>query len=206
VTDLELARACCAGDEAAWREFRARYFPFIRDFARRFVHQRAAADVADQVIADLWQRKRLAQFDGRSTLKTWLGAVVAHAAINTGKLERRRVPPPANAARTQVAVPGPEDEAARAAFGRLLTASIAALDAEARLLLRLYYEQGLTLERIEPLLGASKATLSRRLQAIRRSLREAIASSARGLDLSRLEFDLAAALEAGVKGHRDDAV
>ena len=213
--DRQLAAACCAGDEEAWREFRRRYFTLLHDFARRFVNDRAAADVADQVIADLWQRQRLAQYDGRSTLKTWLGAVVAHAALNAGKMERRMTSlDDAAGARRRTAASSPQDEEARRLFATLVRQALAQLEPDDKLLLLLYYEQGLTLEQIEGLAGSSKATLSRRLDRLRRRLRESIETGSREqlrtpaaalrqeLDLSRLDFDLASAL----KGPQDDAV
>jgi RNA polymerase sigma factor (sigma-70 family) len=218
--DLYLATACCRAEDDAWREFRERYFTYIRDFAKRFVHERAAADVADQVIADLWQRGRLAQYDGRSTLKTWLGAVVGHAAINAGKVERRMTP--FDARMSEHASPAgrsAEDEETRRVFATLVKRAIGELEPEGRLLLLLYYEQGLTLDQMEGVVGASKATLSRRLDRLRRSLREAIEGHARRdlrvgtealrdrLDLARLEFDLADALGSGpMKGKGHDAV
>jgi len=207
VTDLELATACCRGDDDAWREFRERYFNFIRDFARRFIHDRAAADVADQVIADLWQRSRLAQYDGRSTLKTWLGAVVAHAAINAGKVERRTTTLNPRTWEPAPVSPGAaEDAESGRAFAALVERAIGELTPDNKLLLLMYYEQGLTLDQMANVLGGSKATLSRRLSALRSALRDAIDANARRelrvdaavlrerLDFARLEFDLAAAL------------
>jgi len=220
--DLYLATACCEGQDEAWREFRERYFEFIREFARRFLHDRAAADVSDQVIADLWQRQRLSQYDGRSTLRTWLGAVVANAAINAGKGESRMTAfEPAmldRPARARHETASPENDETRRIFARLVTRALGELDREGRLLLLLYYEQGLTLEEIEPVLGVSKATLSRRLDRLRRAVRESIGAIAQQelqvsaetlrerLDLACLEFDLAAALGGPVKGGGDDAV
>lgn len=207
MTDLELAQACCRGDDEAWREFRERYFNFIRDFARRFLHDRAAVDVADQVIADLWQRARLAQYDGRSTLKTWLGAVVAHAAINAGKVERRTTTlSPRKGEAASVNSNAAEDVESGRAFAALVDRAIGDLPPNDKLLLLLYYEQGLTLDQMTNVLGGSKATLSRRLTALRSALRDAIDANARRelrvdaaalrerLDFARLEFDLAAAL------------
>lgn len=205
--DLDLAKACVRGDDDAWREFRERYFNFIRDFAKRFVHERAAADVADQVIADLWQRSRLEHYDGRSTLKTWLGAVVAHAAINAGKVERRTttLTPRMWERATQTTGAAADAESGRA-FTLLVERAIGELAPDSKLLLLLYYEQGLTLDEMTNVIGGSKATLSRRLSALRDALRDAIDANARRelrvdadvlrerLDFARLEFDLAAAL------------
>ena len=218
--DLYLAAACGQGDADAWRECRERYFTYIRDFARRFVHEQAAADVADQVIADLWQRERLAQYDGRSTLKTWLGAVVAHAAINAGKRESRMTPlDPGTMEARSPAIGGAEDEAAHRLFAGLVTRAVEELDPDAKVLLLLYYEQGLTLDEMVNVLGTSKATLSRRLDRLRRGLRAAIEASARQelrvdsaalreqFDFARLAFDLEAALGgSAMEGTRDGAV
>ena len=218
--DLYLAAACCQDDGDAWRECRERYFSYIRDFARRFVHERAAADVADQVIADLWQRRRLAQYDGRSTLRTWLGAVVAHAAINAGKRERRMttLDPGTMEARSR-ASGGAEDEDTHRRFAALVTHAVEELEPDAKVLLLLYYEQGLTLDEMVGVLGTSKATLSRRLDRLRRDLRAAIEAGAlQGLrvdpaalreqfDFARLAFDLKAALGgSAMEGKRDGVV
>lgn len=214
--DLYLAVACSRGDDDAWRECRERYFEYIRGFTKRFLHDRAAADVADDVIAELWQRGRFAQYDGRSTLRTWLGAVAAHAAINAGKIERRmtpfepevreRVPP---GARSTAAEDPTEDRETHRVFAGLVSGALAQLDAEGKLLLLLYYEQKLTLDQMAGVLGTSKPTLSRRLERLRRGLRDAIEITARRdlcvsadtlrerLDFSRLEFDLATALGGG---------
>jgi len=217
--DLYLATACGQGDADAWRECRERYFTYIRDFARRFVHERAAADVADQVIADLWQRERLAQYDGRSTLKTWLGAVVAHAAINAGKRERRMttIDPGTMKARSRV-IGGAEDEDTHRLFATLVTRALEELEPDAKVLLLLYYEQGLTLDEMVSVLGTSKATLSRRLDRLRRGLRAAIEASARQelrvdaaalrqeFDFARLAFDLEAALGGSALESKRDGV
>jgi hypothetical protein len=40
------------------------------------------------VIADLWQRGKIARYEGRSTLRTWLGTVVANAAVNASRSRR----------------------------------------------------------------------------------------------------------------------
>lgn len=217
--DLYLATACCRGEDEAWHECRERYFTYIRDFAKRFVHERAAADVADQVIADLWQRGRLAKYDGRSTLRTWLGAVVSNAAINAGKVERRMTTFDPKMMERASETGAAEDDETRRVFATLVERAIGELEPESKLLLLLYYEQGLTLTQMEGVLGASKATLSRRLDRLRRGLRDSIEARSRQelradartlhrqLDLVRLEFDLAAALAVGsMEGKGHDAV
>lgn len=209
--DLYLAIACSQGDEDAWREFQDTHFSFIRDFARR-ANAQQADDTAAQVIADLWQRKKIRQFEGRSRLRTWLGAVVIRSSINAAS----------GSARTFLSVDDPgasilperplrstssqADEDAKL-LARLLVRVLERLDAEDRLLLFLYYEEQLTLEQIEPALKSSKATLSRRLKRIRTRLHDdltgllqaetgegSISRVREGLERAGFEFDLAAAL------------
>jgi RNA polymerase sigma factor (sigma-70 family) len=220
--DLYLACACTQKDEAAWRECEARFFSYVRGFARRFLDAAAAADVADQVIADLWGRQLLASYDGRSALKTWLGAVVSNAAVNAGKVRRRTVSlEPAAVRRQWLArwreqpAASPEVLDAERAFAGLVRRSFERLNRDQKLLLLMYYEQGLTLAEMERVLGASKATLSRRLDSVRREvslsvdalalqeLRLAPHALRERIDLSRVEIDLATVL--GMQKH-DGAV
>ncbi|MGH7558506.1 MAG: RNA polymerase sigma factor [Gemmatimonadota bacterium] len=222
--DFILATACAGGDEGAWKEFEARHFGYIRAFSRRFdLSEEAAADVADGVIADLWQRGTIARFEGRSTLRTWLGAVVTHAALNAAARERRRASmngsdrTASSATVREDAIPtgaldrfvisgtGGHDPAAREILSGAVASALHSLDPQDRLLVLLYYEQGLTLEQIGGLVGLSKATMSRRLERIRRGLQQGIERrlGAEGtswseirpeLDLSQLDLDLPALL------------
>ena len=203
VDDLYLAAACARGEEAAWEECLARHGTFVREFARRYLKEPAASDVADAVVADLWERGKMARYEGRSTLRTWLGAVVAHAALNALKSGRRMEPLEADEDRIPRAS-GPQDERAgeRAALEDVVKESLEGLPAEDKLLLLLHYEQGLTLDEMVAVVGASRASLSRRLQRVRDALRASIEMLSRrragasseslrsGIDLGRLELDL----------------
>lgn len=209
--DLYLATACSLGDESAWAECADHHFSFIRNFAGRFLREPAASDVADQVIADLWQRGKIGRYEGRSSLRTWLGAVVAHAALNAVKAGRREAAGAATAstrelqARVDAAPAVDRDEESRL-LADLLVKAIRDLGREDKLLLLMYYEQGLTLDDMVPALHASKATLSRRLRAARTALWQSLERLARtktghsaaalraGLDLDRVKFDLRRAI------------
>jgi RNA polymerase sigma-70 factor (ECF subfamily) len=214
--DLYLAAACADGDNEAWRELRDRHVPFLRQFAGRLLRGVAATDLVDRVIADLWERRKMARYQGRSSLRTWLGAVVAHAALNQGKLNRPeqtrdRQRPQAAGARPFES-PDPEGAEAARLLGTMTSEALAALPADDRLLLLLYYEQELTLDEIEPILQTSKATLSRRLRRVRELVRERVERRAHGLygtstdrlrdgvDLRRIEIDVEALLAGAVKG------
>jgi RNA polymerase sigma-70 factor, ECF subfamily len=168
--DLYLAVCCAEGDESAWRECLATHRPFMIEFARQILGDAGAPDLVDQVIADLWERRKMARYEGRSALRTWLGAVVAHAALNQ---QRAR----ASEARAVQAATRLPDTAASHAAGRerevagVLQTAIGRLAPAERTLVLLYYEQGLTLDQASRVLGQSKSTLSRDLKTARARIR-----------------------------------
>ena len=203
--DLALAHACARGEEAAWEDFQRRHFAFIRDFAGKIVPGAAGEDVAGDVIADLWKRGKLARYEGRSTLRTWLGAVVLHAALNA----KHSVRPSADLeAASRLAGPAESTapRAERSRLTRMLQDALGRLSAEERLLLRLHYEQALSLEQMRPAFARSKAALSRRLERARASVRRTMESLAQerfgvplaelrqGVDFATWEFDLGSLL------------
>ncbi|HTO88203.1 MAG TPA: sigma-70 family RNA polymerase sigma factor [Thermoanaerobaculia bacterium] len=201
--DLYLATACANGEEKAWQEVESAHFPFIRDFALRCARRDPpAGDVAETVIAELWERGKIRQFAGRSSLRTWLGAVVAHTAVNALKRSERTVSLEGEEQATPVgASPGPADEVLARALSEAAARAIGTLDSSDKLLLLFYYEQEMTLEQMERVLGKSKATLSRRLERVRGRLRSWIErhagrSRADDIDLGRVTLDLARALSA----------
>lgn len=216
--DLYLAAACARGEEAAWEECLAQHGAFIRDFARRFLKEPAASDVADEVVADLWRRGKMARYQGRSTLRTWLGSIVAHAALNAMKAGRRILPLEGeNGEARRDAGAGPPHaalEPERSLLEALVKEAMDALPPEGKLLLLLHYEQGLTLDEIAAVHGGSKAALSRQLQRTRNELRAAIDALSRrragapveslrtGVDLGRLELDLGRLL-GGARAERE---
>lgn len=215
--DLYLAQACSLHDERAWAECSSAHFGFMREFAGRFLRSADAVEVADRVIADLWEKRKLTGYQGRSSLRTWLGTVVANAAIQAGKAIRRReaVTARESAAAARVPAVSPDDREAARLLADIAAGAIQALPPDEKLLLLLHYEQDLSLDQIAPLVGTSKATLSRRLKRLREDIRTRIEGAAREryratatevraqVDLSRIELDLSALLRdmGGVKGN-----
>jgi RNA polymerase sigma-70 factor, ECF subfamily len=203
--DLALVRRCLGGDEEAWRRLVTLHRQGMIDLARRILPAADAADVVDQVIADIWERRKLARFAGRSALATWLGAVTINAALNAKRSSASRSHLMATTVDARdVAAPRSADRD-EASLVRTLKDAIAVLPPEAKLLVLMYYEQGLTLDQAATLLKRSKSTLSRTLQQARdrimaeaeRLARERLGTTLgalrAGADLGQLEFDLRAA-------------
>jgi RNA polymerase sigma-70 factor (ECF subfamily) len=191
--DLVLACACADGSENAWNEFVAQYRSYLRAAAaavlRRPITDPATTDLADSLFADLYGmsggkaggRSLFRYFHGRSSLKTWLRAVLAQRHIDSIRAEKkfdslddstengetRRVPELSVAA-----IPSdPHRETYLQKFREALTLALASLDARDRDRLRLYYAEGRTLAEIGRTLGEHESSVSRNLERVRRELR-----------------------------------
>jgi RNA polymerase sigma-70 factor, ECF subfamily len=184
--DLGLACACALGRPAAWEHFVREYRPVLLRVAGRNAPPDAARDVADSLYAELYglderdgvRRSLFDYYHGRSPLGSWLRAVVSQRLIDRARAGRRfEALPEEGEPGEPVAAPLPPD----VDRGRLLPAvrlalkvSIAALEPRERLRLSLYYTQDLTLAQIGRMTGESEATVSRKLDRVRRGLREAV--------------------------------
>jgi RNA polymerase sigma-70 factor (ECF subfamily) len=207
LSDLSLASACAKGDETAWEEFKRKYFSFIYDFARYSMRSETEGDdVAAGVISDLWQRKKIGMYQGLSSLRTWLGAVISNAAINELKKTKRVVSTDDAEFRSwekeNVVAPN-EGSSGKIKTSEIIKQCLIEQPAEDKLLLLLYYQQGLTLREITVLFNLTEASLSRRLSKIRERLRKEIkkklgknydAVSELFEDSSRFELDLQSTL------------
>lgn len=173
--DLYLAVACAAHSEAAWHRFTELYRKPLRDL-HQFMAQgmETAGDMADHTLIDMFLpdrsgQSRIASYDGRSSLLTWLRVIVSNRAIN----ERQR-------ACNRVRKVEPEHEIAdgtaldsldsRIRAGRYqdlllksLTTACHELGIQDRLILLWRYEKGLQLGQIARLIGVHQSTITRQL-------------------------------------------
>jgi DNA-directed RNA polymerase specialized sigma24 family protein len=158
--DLALAVACLDGLDVAWEHLVRHYQPVLAKAADAMDRTGGARELADALYGDLCGataregtgRSVLSYFHGRSSLATWLRAVLAQRFVDRVRAARRleALPDePSEAAREgPVSSPlpaAPDRErfvsVMRAAIGR----AIAALGPRDRLRLSCYYAQGLTL-------------------------------------------------------------
>jgi DNA-directed RNA polymerase specialized sigma24 family protein len=97
VEDLALARRCAAGDENAWERFVLEYRPVLYRAADALDPSGGAREVADSLYAELYglevrggeRRSLLQYFHGRSSLATWLRAVLAQRYVDRIRAGRR---------------------------------------------------------------------------------------------------------------------
>ncbi len=204
--DLALACACAEGVEPAWDEFVVRYRPVLYRSADTLDPSGGAREVADSLYAELFglqsrdgeRRSHLRYFHGRSSLATWLRAVLAQRYVDRRRLESRVDPLPDEGGderprptRAGVASPSPSTPALLRfveLIRRVITAVVAALPARDRLRLRCYYAQDMTLAQIGKVLSESEATASRSLARARRAIREQVERALHEEGLSEAEI------------------
>jgi RNA polymerase sigma-70 factor, ECF subfamily len=181
--DLALATACAEGHDAAWDHFVLEYRPVLYRSADAIDPGGGARELADSIYADLFglqerdgQRRSLFRyFHGRSSLATWLRAVLAQRLVDRVRSSRRLTPlddeevvPPA-----LVSAPAPDPDTGRfvALIRHALLRALALLPDRDRLRLGCYYREDLTLAQTGRLLGEHEATVSRQLARTRKVIR-----------------------------------
>jgi RNA polymerase sigma-70 factor, ECF subfamily len=89
--DEELVVRLRSGDERAFTGLVERYHEPMLRLAASFVPSRA---VAEEVVQDTWLAvlRGLASFEGRSSLRTWMFAILVNRARTTGAREQRSIP------------------------------------------------------------------------------------------------------------------
>ena len=202
--DLCLIVACERGDESAWNQLVERFTPTVRSAARSASsNEDGAQDLAQSIWAELYGLRtradgkpasKLAYYSGRGSLAGWLRAVVGQLAIDQHRKQSRTVQTEDDADFDRMArgtddgkemylataTLNPEqaisDKLAGAEMQRALTHSIKELSDEDRLLVKLYYFDGLRLREAGSILGVHEATASRRLTRIHGELRERVES------------------------------
>lgn len=228
--DLMLARACALGRESAWEQLWATYQPRLRTAALRLTHHAdGARDLADNLLGDLFglrsggqaSASKLLSYHGLGSLEAWLCTLLAQAHVNQWRRQRHQVPLDVEleqSGRIRALLVAPNQEAAAAEadcrpLEAALTAALASLKPEMRLLLSLYFLDGHTLREIALLQRVHESTISRRLQSqlrrlrrevsrqlerlgLRPAAREAVLRSAAGMEPGWLHLDVRASLRA----------
>jgi RNA polymerase sigma-70 factor len=193
--DLALATACADGDDAAWEHFFSAYRAYLRAAASAILRCKAdsaeACDLADSLFSELYglaagkgaERSLFRYFHGRSSLKTWLRAVLAQRHIDSIRAGRRFDElaedetgdiRPLMPLGPETLPPDPHRERYLASFTRALQTALERLEPREKERLRLYYAEEKTLAEIGRLLGEHESSVSRHLDRVRRDLRQTV--------------------------------
>jgi RNA polymerase sigma-70 factor len=191
--DLGLACACADGVAEAWEHFVGIYRGYLRACAGAMLKTGASApeaeELADSLFAELYgmsAEKRgslLRYFHGRSSLKTWLRAVLAQRHVDQiragRKFEALEDEDGGDNAKLPVAarplqVGDPHRARYLLTFTKALETALQNLDARDSETLRMYYAEGKKLAEIGRLLGEHESSVSRHLEKVRGNVRRAV--------------------------------
>jgi RNA polymerase sigma-70 factor len=186
--DLLLSVACARGSNAGWQRFYVLYRKYLSDLSRHLLARHSDAEELSQTIwidlflPDRSGQSRIASYDGRSSLATWLRVVVSNRVIN----ERQRK---GMAAGNLDAIPEPADPGAlqdveanvcRERYRDMILSAFEGascrLEPQERLIVLLRYDQGLQLGEIARLFSVHQSTITRQLDRVVNRLRGDVVS------------------------------
>jgi RNA polymerase sigma-70 factor (ECF subfamily) len=175
-SDLYLALACLAGVPEAIEAFHAKILEPVRPSIVRAVAQKLDAEDAVQATLEkllVGPEPKLAQYTGRGALVGWVRVVGVRAALEAKRRTVREIPSDDAALLAKDGGRDPSIDLAmlRAKHGPAFRAAVQQalrrLDVEQRTLLRMHASDGLSIDRIAPMLGIHRATAARRLEKAR---------------------------------------
>jgi len=162
------------------------HFPFVWRSARRLGLRDASLDDAVQEVFVVVHR-RLADFEGRSSLKTWLFGITLRVVRDHQRSARRRDTGPEVEPDTLRATgSGPAEHAEKAEAVRLLHALLDELDDEKREVFVMAELEQMPMPEIAVALGLNVNTSHARLRAARQDFEQALARH-RARDMWRLK-------------------
>ncbi len=205
--DLCLIIACEKGDERAWEDLVANFDSTVKSAARKISsNNEDAEDLASSIWAELYglrtdadgnKKSKLAYYSGRGSLAGWLRAVVSQLAVDQFRKQSKFVQieedrefenlanEAANNDHNHFAshTESPEElfavGEAESDVSDALQAAIGELEAEDRLILKLYYFDDLKLKDIAATFGYHEATASRKLTRVQSEIRKGVEKNLR---------------------------
>lgn len=191
-SDLYLACACADQNPDALALFDRRFLADSRGLRRLDPSSSFQDEVRQAVRERLFLEQKINEYAGRGKLEGWVQVLTLRVGLDLRRAETRRGEERLEQA---LAVAGdPELDYLHAhyqqEFREAFSAALAALDDQQRALLRLYYIDGISSERVGALLGVSRPTVSRLLARLREVIFQhtRLALKAR-LQISTAEFE-----------------
>jgi RNA polymerase sigma-70 factor (ECF subfamily) len=201
--DLCLIVACEKGDEKAWEDLVANFDSVVKSAARRISsNNEDAEDLASSIWAELYglrqdadgnKKSKLAYYSGRGSLAGWLRAVVSQLAVDQFRKQSKYVQIEETREFENLAEESsnhsgnnnlvhheqsPEEllseKQSTTDVSAALRTAIDSLEAEDKLILKLYYFDDLKLKDIAATFGYHEATASRKLVRIQTEVRKCV--------------------------------
>lgn len=201
--DLCLIVACENGDEKAWEDLVGNFDSVVKSAARKISsNNEDAEDLASSIWAELYglrqdadgnKKSKLAYYSGRGSLAGWLRAVVSQLAVDQFRKQSKYVQieetrefenlaeESSNHTGNNLVVhhdQNPEElfgeKQSTADVSAALRTAIDSLEAEDKLILKLYYFDDLKLKDIAATFGYHEATASRKLVRIQTEVRKCV--------------------------------
>jgi len=184
--DLALACACANGHAGAWEHFIREHRPGLYRAADAIDSSGGSRELADSLYGELFglkeregkRRSHFEYFHGRSSLGTWLRAVLSQRHVDRVRSVRRfdELPSEETAGTpSSLTIQASEPPSGRLPLmQRLIAEVVASLVPKDRLRLACYYAQDLTLAQIGTALGEHEATVSRNLSRVRKEVRTGV--------------------------------
>lgn len=183
--ERDLVASCRTGDAEAFARLVQLHEAMVVNLAGRLLgNVEEARDVAQEVFLQVY--KRLAAFEGRSSLKTWIYRIAVNQCHNRRRfwhrrrrdretpLDERLLAGPLPSGGPSVAA-SPYDEALRIERARLVQAALLELCFEHRSVLVLREVEGLSCEEVAVALGVPEGTVKSRLSRAREAMRRKLA-------------------------------
>ncbi len=187
--DLYLATCCAERLDSAWRRFEALYQRYIAELVRCLARNPLqASDVGDALMVDLFLpdrsgQSRIASYDGRSSLATWLHVIVTHRVANERTRKWNSVERPGEMPEVadHTAVGELEADLRAQRYGPAVDESLRracqALSTRETRMLLWRYQRGLLLEEIARLLSIHPSTVCRQLERLTEKLRNDVVTT-----------------------------
>ncbi|MGA9723684.1 MAG: sigma-70 family RNA polymerase sigma factor [Candidatus Binatus sp.] len=187
--DLGLAIACQAGESAPWEHFITSFRPALYAAARAIASDDARGrELADSMWADMYglevrdgrRRSILSYYHGRSSILTWMRAVLAQRHVDYIR-SQSRIQPIDDHAEHAATFSDDHGDAPRAdrvryvaMLGKALDTALKSLAPRDRMRMAYYYRHDLSLKEIGRVMDEHESTVSRRLARTRDELKGAI--------------------------------
>lgn len=186
--DLSLAIACQAGGSAPWEHFINSLRPQLYAAARAIAGDEARGrELADSLWAEMYgmevrdgrRRSILSYFHGRSSILTWMRAVLAQRHVDYIRSQSRIVPIDDHLEQASGTSDDQGEESGERAryvamLGKALDAALKSLAPQDRMRMAYYYRHDLSLKEIGRVMNEHESTVSRQLARTRDYLKREI--------------------------------